>query len=358
MRRALATIALLTAVAGVAVVSAPRPGAAGGNVTPWTALLARIPDTPGNRSQVVMNDYEAASGALGLPAPSGTPREQVRALAKLAIEAGLAPNQLLRSGTPALDEELGFSATDIRRDAEAGAPPRVLTVLEGDFDRSLIQRAAEADDTWGDAFTVKKHDDTEYFAWDGEKPNIHKVTPLRPLGIGGRLFVDRPFLAWSYRTAPIVAAIETAAGARPSLADDDDFTELDTTMTDQGAFAVLMSDDAVLTAPATTTLAPAAPSATLEPYRAFATGAARDGDTPVMILAFVHADAATAHENAGRLRSIIEQGTAADGRPWSELITSADVTDEGTVVVARLHVQNPQLWFQVVLRRDSLLATG
>jgi hypothetical protein len=358
MRRLVAFVAVLAGVATLAVAITPQPSGAGGNVTPWAALLARIPDTAANRSQVVMNDYDAAREALGLPAPTGTPQERVRALSRLATEAGLAPNQLLRNGTAALDDELGFSPTAIGRDAEAGAPPRVLTVLEGDFDRSLIQRAAEADDTWSDAFTAKLHSGTEYFAWDGEKPNVRKVTPVRPLGIGGRLFVDRPFLAWSYRTAPMLAAIETAAGDRPSLADADDFTELDTAMTDQGAFATFMSDVPVLSSSATTTLAPAPPTTTLEPYNAFATGATRDGDTPVMIVAIVHDDAATAHENAGRLRSIIEQGTAANGAPWSELVDSSEVSDEGSVVVARLHVRNPQLWYQVVLRRDSLLAAG
>jgi hypothetical protein len=348
------------AVVLVAVIwGAIGPLPAGGDVNdPWTALLARLPANKTSRDLVVLNDFDGARGALGFPEPSGSARERLRALGRLSVEAGMGTPVLFRRDPRA---ELGFGLTDVRRTADVGIGPTAITLLEGKFSRSKIERVAKADDVWSDELKFKEHAGTEYLSWDGEKVDRRKITDARPLGQGGRLALDSPFLWWTVGTKPIEQALEAAVGDRRSLADDEDFARLAEEMAALDAYAVLMTGEPLA---ADIPIRPGddepdEPGPGLAPYRALATGAGAEGDARFLLVVLVHDDEDTAAANAERLRTFVEQGTsAATGRPWSELLTVDETTADGNVVTARLRTERIGLWYEVVLQRDTLLTTG
>jgi hypothetical protein len=348
-------VAFVLACATAAALVAPPAGA--GGRAPWAGLLARIPDQAVYRDFVVLNDYDAARQAIGAPEPSGSARERTSQLNELVLEAGLAPNQLfVTAREPDIVEELGVRPSAIGRDAAAGIGPKSLTILQGDdVDREEIEDAVEADPVWSDELTVERHAGSEYFSWGDERVDPERITPVRRLGMGGRLAVDAPFVTWTTRTAPMRASLEAAAGDRPSLADDELFQDLDAEITDLGAFATLMQAGPIeidADARADGDIGPGA----LLPYAGIATGAGWADDQPVTFLVLLHDDTRGASENCDRLRTGLASATSVTGAPWSELATDVTVECDGTVVTATLTPSSPRLWYTAVLQREPLLA--
>lgn len=198
-----------------------------------------------------MNDFAAAREGLGFPDPSGDSRERLRDFTRLSTEGGVAglPRLFQRDPEDGVRAELGVGITDVQRTADTGVGPTALTVLEGSFRQSKIERAAEADEVWSDELETTEHAGTEYLSWDGEDFEPRKITPARPLGQGGRLALDRPFLWWTSHTKPIERALDAAAGDRRSLADVREFARLATALAALGAYSVLMTDDVLLPGP-------------------------------------------------------------------------------------------------------------
>ena len=63
-----------------------------------------------------------------------------------------------------------------------------------------------------------------------------------------------------------------------------------------------------------------------------------------------------AHENAVRLRSLVETGSSdAARRPWSDLVGVSSIEVHGRVVVAVLSTKVPTLWLSLEREPDSLL---
>jgi hypothetical protein len=339
----------------LAAAALPAPARAGGD-DPWTTMLERLPSTPEHRRLLVMADFVLARDSLDLPDPAGSADERLRAISRLTLDAGLGVPELLRRDTTG---ELGFGLADVDRTAETGAGPAAITLLVGGFRRSKIERAAEDDEVWSDELQRTQHAGTEYLSWDGEGVDPERITDARPLGQGGRLAVDPPFLWWTTHTRPMRQALEATAGDRRSLADDPDFARLAEEMAGLDAYGVLMSDEQIDADPLGRLAAAQTDVVGLEPYRALATGVTRDDDGPVLLVALVHADATAAETNAERLHAVVEEGTSLrTDAPWSELLEVEDITAEGNVVTARLRTEDPSLWFEIVVARDSLLATG
>lgn len=349
-------LAVVAAALSVAALLAPAAAATGGRA-PWAGLLARIPDQATYRDAVVLNDYDAARAALGAPEPSGGSRERTSQLARLAREAGLAPNELFATAPEAdVVHELGFRPSGIGRDATAGVGPRALVILQGDdVDRDSIEAAAESDPVWSDELSVEQHAGTTYLSWGDERVDPKRITPVRRLGQGGRLAIDPPFLTWTTRTAPMKASLEAAAGDRRSLADNELFQELDAEVTDLGAFATMMHAGPV---EIDDRAGRDAGAPVLVPYAAIATAAGWDDDAPVAHIVVLHDDKASAAENCERLRGGFATSTSATGSPWTELATDVSVECEAEVVRATFTPRSPAIWYQVMLTRDPLVASG
>ena len=346
--------ALLAAVVGAAAGTlgpfAAAPGA-GAVRDPWRSLLARVPASGTFADFVIVNDYAAARAAADLTRHP----DRIHDLLVLEKTAGVAPSALVAapgSGDP-LAEELGIRTRDVERDVVAGDPPGQLTILEGSIDPAHVRRAVRGDGSFSDRLATARHAGKRYYTWGSERVDPLRRTPLRPLGIGGNLAVDPPYVAWSNLAATVEASIDAAAGTVPSLADDRDLVAVADALQARGGYAGFLAAHEV--APGVATGGPTP----LAPYDAIAIGPSlEDADTPVLVVALAYPDAATARSQAGRLRALAEDGTTVTGDRWSEFVTVDDVTTDGRVVVGRLRTERPRLWFDVVLRRDSLLASA
>ena len=99
----------------------------------------------------------------------------------------------------------------------------------------------------------------------------------------------------------------------------------------------------------------------LRAYEAYATGAGKDGNGPYMALVLVHADGASAEENVGLLRRIIEEGSSRlFDVPWSEVIDVGrlEINAEGRLLLAKLRgglARDPFGWLN---QRDSFILHG
>ena len=98
----------------------------------------------------------------------------------------------------------------------------------------------------------------------------------------------------------------------------------------------------------------------LRPYQAFASGIGKDAEGPYMALALAHADAASAEENVGLLRRIIEEGSSTFyGNPWSDTIDvgSLEIKSEGRLLLAKLRgdIAASGGWLNWVFYVDSLI---
>jgi hypothetical protein len=343
-------IVLAVSVAGATVGSSTSARAAGATPDGWRALLEWVPATGSFADLVVINDYAAARAAGDVPRT----RDRTHDLLALEQQVGIAPSELLRaqgSGDP-LSDELGIRSRDVKADLVAGNPPDDLTVLQGSVDPKRVRRTVEADETFSDLLKTARHAGQPYYTWGNGRADLRRRTPLRPLGIGGNLAIDPPFATWSDKRATVEASIDAAAGKVDSLADDRDLLAVADSLEGRGAYAALLSAQAV--APGAATGGPPP----LDPYEAIATGPTLDGvSQPDLLVALAYPDAATARTQADRLRAIADDGVSASGVPWRDLVTVDEITVDGRVVVGRFRTERPRLWYDLVLRRDSLIAS-
>jgi hypothetical protein len=318
---------------------------------PWRALLARVPDTGTFAQSVIINDYAAARSASGLKPVA----DRVRSLFRLEQATGIAPSPVMTAPGPGdpLAKELGIRSRAVKRDLFAGEPPDDLTILEGSIDAGKVQQAIEADDNFSDLLKTARHAGERYFTWGSGRVDPKRRSPLRPLGVGGNLAVDPPYATWSKSANSVEASIDATAGTEPSLNDNRDLVAAATALRGEDAYAAFLS---------TSEVAPGAPTGgptPLAPYAAVATGPSLGGKNQHEIsVVLVYADAATATEQAGRLRAIAADGTSIGGQPWNEFLTDGDVTAKGRLVIGHFSTEKPRLWLDLVFRRDSLLATA
>lgn len=350
--RRLVALLVVTACGASGAIVATTLSASGAAAArdPWRALLGRVPATGTFADSIIVNDYEAARAAGDVERSS----DRIHDLLALQEATGVAPSELVRapgSGDP-LDDELGIRTRDVERDLVAGEPPGDLTILEGSIDPDRVKKAVESDEGFSDALTTARHAGTRYYAW-GERIDPRRRSPLRPTGVGGHLAVAPPYAAWSERAASVEGSIDAAAGDVDSLADDRDLIAAMKALRTRGGYAGFLA-----TSPVAAGADPGGPEP-LAPYDALAIGPTLErGNQPQIIVVLAYPDASTARAQAARLRAIAEDGTSVTGTAWRDVIEIADVEAVGRLVVGRFETDRPTLWLDVVLRRDSLLATS
>lgn len=388
MRRGLVTLLLIVLVLAACGGGSDGAGDGGAGSGGWLSLLAAVPDTPGNRLQVIANDYAAARDLLGITAPPGDASEDVLVDYTMTISMGrrvagddggvarydpmldLAAQAAFgaRALTAPLEwrAEFGFTIAQLDQDLNAGTPPEEVLLFRGDLDPAVIEAALRADPVWGPEIEVVAHGEDSYFRWRGDFETIlERASAARPLGRGGCLAVSDGMVIRTYGSEVMESALDALDGSVPSLADLPQAADLAAALEAAGVYSAFFAFDVSpfnqIDNPLDVVSGEVDPSAGewLRPYLALATGAGLDDSSqPTAVFALAHADAETAEANGAWMERMLTEGVSlqAGGRPWSDLITGHEVSVTGTTLVAILWTEGPpRLWRQVPFVRDSLL---
>lgn len=347
------------------------PAAADGPPSGIEAALTFVPAHEGAADLVVVNDWATAADAVGLTAPEPVASEQ-EVGAYLSPLSGIGDDATVGVALPdlliqnAIDDagwrnEVGFGVIDLSGDVTSGQPPDDLNTFFGDFDESAVEQAVTTDPSWSGQLDEVERGDETYYSWGEDGAiDVSGVSTVRRLGESARLFVDdgAGVAYWANTTATMEAALDTFAGDAPSLADDPELGPMARALDGMGAYSALLTADSE--ALRTAEGAPGTdPGPTLEPYEAVATGAAVVDGSPRLLVVLVNADEATAETNADLLAQIVAEGeSAVNRRPWSEVLDEGDITVDGTLVAASFPTDQPRLWTQVFVTRDTLLASS
>lgn len=328
-----------------------------------SAALAVVPAHEGAAAFVVVNDLAKAAEAAGLTVPAdgtdnqalGTYFTELSGIGDAPVAA--APAELVR--TSALQDaewraEVGFAPVDLTGDVSSGQPPDQLQTFFGDFDLDTVTAAVESDPTWSADLETVEHEGNTYFSWgEDHAVAVTNASAVRRLGESARLFVDDEagVAYWARSTALMEEAMDTFAGEAPSLADDPEIGPLAEALDGLDAYSAALIGDAEQFA--------GAPGGELAPYDAVATGASLVDGQARLLLVLLHADEATAADNAERLAEVVADGeSAVNGRPWSDVLGEGEIEVDGSLVVASFPTDDARLWNGIVVTRDTLLATA
>lgn len=123
----------------------------------------------------------------------GSEQQQTDAIVSALSEFDLAAPQLFGNRQFQFDEarrEVGFTLLDIAQEVTLGSPPNLVTAAAvRHVSPASIDAAVHADPTWSDLLTTVTVDGVSFYDW-GDKLDIKRRTPMRPIGAGGQLLVD------------------------------------------------------------------------------------------------------------------------------------------------------------------------
>jgi len=356
-----------------AVTSTSTATAAGGcsptdPTTDLESILRFVPDTATNRQQVMVADLQAFLDDQGkeLPGDFG----EVQFVDPVVL---FTPTPLLQDALSQADEdedpladELGIGLGQVRMGVSAGVPPDMTELLIGDVDPAAVETAVAADPYWSEQQEKVESNGETFFSWGGDNEiQAQGRSPIRKLGIGGRLWVTDGIAAFTRSTPVMEALLAGCSGAEATLADDDAYGGIAERLdTFDGAFRVVLTDqvrepgDAGAGAGSSGTAAEADDTAPLEGVTAygFASGPSDDPDQARTLLVLASGSEAAATANAEAFADRVENGTSsATGQPWSDLLRVERIGADGPFVVVELRADNAQVLETDLMRRDSLV---
>ena len=386
-------LAALAAAAGVACGSA---------ASTYEELLATIPDTRETRMGVFIHDYALVRQLFDIPLPG--PEDGEDAMEEFLPH--IPPLERWGETYPAMYEPwlfgpfsrdrlsmtsehfryLGFDYRNMDQSIVtylgSSQPAHLYQVIRGRFGPQATDKAL-ASCSECEPPRREEHRGISYYSW-GADYAIDEGSSFAPpafdrLGRGGRIAVLDEYLFRTVGTSEMKGLIDAHHDEAPSLADAEEFRLLSKGMSQLGAYAMFLSDDAsffeldeqihallldggaeVSESEMERLLAELGPP--LRPYAAYATGAGKDEEGGYMALALLHSDDVLPEENVGLLRRRIEEGTSIGNLvpgnlvPWSELIDvdTLEIQAEGPLLLAKLRGFAP-LWMTWVDQRDTLI---
>ena len=345
--------------------------------TAYEGLLRTIPDTPELRRQVYINDYALVRQMFDIPLPG--PGDDEDALAEFyerrpptgfegeaddppvrgfGAISFFGPFNQYRNITAENLQHLAFDVRSMDQSIVALALPATLDVVRGRFDPQATDKALESCSEC-EPHSREEYGGVSYYSWGEDyaaDPQLRFAPPaFDEIGRGGRIAVLDEYVFRTLGASNMEALIDAGLNEGASLADVEEFRLLAGGMSRLGAYTMLLSDD-VEVWDADGYVAEGGPW--LRPYEAFATGAGKDENGHYMALVLVHADDASAEENVGLLRRIIEEeGSMIHDISWSDYIDveRSEIHAEGRVLRAKLRGGFANNWLDWVNQRDSLI---
>jgi len=339
--------------------------------TDLESILAFVPDTAANREYVTVADLQAFLDDQGKELP-GDFRE-IRFVDPVTL---FTPTPLLQDALSQANEdedpladEFGIGLGQIRMGVSAGLAPDVTELLIGDVDPAAVETAVAADPFWSEQQETVESNGETFYSWGGDNEvQVKGGSPIRKLGIGGRLWVTDGIAAYTRSTPVMEALLAGCSGAEATLADDDAYAGMAQRLDDfDGAFRVVLTDQVrepgAAGAPegSSGTAAEADDTAPLEGVTAygFASGPSSEPDQARIRLVLASGSDAEATANADAFVERVESGTSATtSQPWSDLLRVERIEADGPFVVVELLADNAQVLESYLLRRDSLVVSS
>ncbi len=376
MRRRSSNVLLVLSLAAGIVAAAV--GAA--SSSEFVELLELIPDTPETRSEVYLNDYHAASLAIGLVPPLPYAGEATDYMLQLNRYGALRPGPYI-SGyvdwkpsifNSLLYEAAGYDLRHVAASALAGGPPSLYgaVVLDDSVDANVVYHRVQVNENWPLPGETTYHG-VSILSWGEDYMMDFRRISQPPvydhLGRGARLGFMEQTLFYTVWTDGLLSMIDTARGTRPSLADVEALRLMAEGLQILGTFGAYMTEAtdrqtlAALIAAARVaegTIERLQSEVMLSPYCAFAVGIGRDESGPFMGLVLVHESESLAQENVDRIRQRFSQGTSSvSGSSWSDIFDPGqlEVSVDGRTLRARVPIDPPSVWLRWVHLGDPLL---
>jgi hypothetical protein len=290
----------------------------------WKQILRPLPRIEGVGGFAIQ-DFVQGAVNVGARKPSEGATDEERAAYWDQVSSGLPAGTFLPLKTLSAEQlrtELGFEHSQVARmvtiDASGTGRPGLhrLAILEGDFDPEVIEAAVKADPVWSAQLETTAHSGVDYYAWGDDSMVIEKRTPVRTLGIGGRLIVfDRTTVAWTTSTFLAEAAIDAWTGAQDRFADDTRTQELIDAVESRHA------DWASITA--------------AQPGKSALGFGVHSGSPTELILALHEVSPNAAEQAASSLRTAVEDGRT-DEVAYRDQFAITQFEVNGTLVAARL----------------------
>jgi hypothetical protein len=336
------------------------------------SILALVPDDADNREYTVVADLRAFLDDQGKELPGDFDEiEWVDAVARFT------PTELVQNavsqaddGEDPLADEYGIGLGEIDQSVVAGMPPVATELLIGTFDPAKVDEAVGADEFWSAQQEEVESNGETYYAWgeDGEV-QIEGRSPIRELGIGGRLWVDERVAAFTRATAPMEAFLAGCAGAEPTLADDDTFAGIaqhldaydgafNITFTDQVRTPDEIAPDGGL--PGGGGATNAADATVLEGVVAygFASGPSDDPDEARIRLVLASGSDAQAAANEQRFVERVEIVDSVTGdQAWADVLRIESTEVDGPFLIVELRAESSAVLDNELMRRDSLIVS-
>ena len=365
--------------------------------TAYAGLLGTIPDTAELRQQVYINDYALVRQLFDIPLPG--PGDDDDALVEFyerppptgfegeaddppvpgfGAISFFGPFNRYRNFTAENLQHLAFDVRSMDQSIVAFALPATLDVIRGRFDPQATDKALGSCSEC-ETPSWEEYGGVSYYSWGEDyaaNPQLRFAPPaFDEIGRGGRIAVLDEYVFRTLGASDMEGLIDAGLNEAASLADVEEFRLLAGGMSRLGAYTMLLSDDVEVwdaedyyvlllqdgatgkdVVQAQRELSERGPW--LRPYEAFATGAGKDENGHYMALVLVHADDASAEENVGLLRRIIEEeGSVLYDISWSDYIDveRSEIHAEGRVLLAKLRGPQALHWLRWVLQRDSLI---
>ena len=368
----LAGTALIVVVVGLSLLALLLLRTSGGEEAPqgrWLSLLALIPDTERSRREVTMNDYALVREVFGIVQPAVDYDEDALAdyiTALFTEPRGIWPtNMLIDSITVTfslmdMHTELGFTLADVDTDifaggsllpVEPGTEGPVYQIVLGRIGEQTVVEALRTDPTFSDLLEQTSHNGVDYYHWGYEGSDVTRQTSVRTLGEGRQLVIRDGTLYWTEFVQDIEDMIDASRNNHSSLADAKGYQLVANALDDIGTFSASISSDttelvAAMWKGRDASIDDLVPELALAPYTLFATGRGLDSEGPFTAVVLFHDDEDGAAENVVRLRERIE--TAGQmfsdernvGEPiprWREQIDSAEIVQDGRLLIAKLY---------------------
>ena len=390
--RLLSAFAVATLLAVVLVGCSSEPSSAPTD-TAYAGLLGTIPDTPEVRRGVYIDDYALVRQMFDIPLPGpGDDEDAVEEFYKGVPPPGFegeaddrpvpgfgsvsffGPFNRFRNVRAENRQHLAFDVRNM--DQSIGFAPSVaVDVVRGRFDPQATDKALESCSEC-EPHSREEYQGVPYYSWDYAHSLQLRFAPpaFDELGRGGRIAVLDEYVFRTIGASAMEALIDASLNEGASLADVEEFRLLAGGMSRLGAYTMRLSDN-VEHWDVDDYVARMSPDATLKqveqverelmsgpwlrPYEAFATGAGKDEKGHYMALVLVHADDASAEENVGLLRRIIEEEVRSlrTRDLWSDYIDveRSEIHTEGRALLAKFRGRFASSWYSWLISGDGLI---